>query len=348
MSERDSVQLVSRRKALAVGISVAGGFAGAALAGCASPGVGMGGALPQTSGSSSGGGTAMSAVQGAGVPRVFLSRNTIQQIQQIIQAEGMTSNGVFSIEIDRDDIPNVTLRGVPILPANQINGTLNFQCLGGDRVAMNSDMALKANEIDRFIDQLISHDIIFQAEHQHFYDFSPLVWFIHFRATGDALQIARGIKAALNVTSTPFPQTSPKNPKTPLPAEELGDIIGAAPSIGANGIVNFDVPRDDPISLGGMRINPYLNVATTIAFQPYGGGQNAVAVPDFGMISSEIQRVVALMRSHDWDIGCLYNQETDEQPQLFFSHQFKTGNALTLAREIRQGLNRMDMAFKTP
>ncbi len=29
-----------------------------------------------------------------------------------------------------------------------------------------------------------------------------------------------------------------------------------------------------------------------------------------------------------WDIGCLYNRETEEHPQLFFSHRFKTGNPL--------------------
>ena len=45
------------------------------------------------------------------------------------------------------------------------------------------------------------------------------------------------------------------------------------------------------------------------------------------------------MRAQNWDIGCLYNQETDEQPQLFFSHQFKTGDPYDLAREIRRGLD---------
>jgi len=39
----------------------------------------------------------------------------------------MVSNGVFSIEIDRDDITNVTLRGVPILPAFELSGSLNFR-----------------------------------------------------------------------------------------------------------------------------------------------------------------------------------------------------------------------------
>ncbi len=270
---------------------------------------------------------------------------TTKQIEQIIQAQGMISNGVFSIEIDRQDITDVTLQGVPISPSFQINGILYFQDLGGGRAVMNSDMALKASELNPFIDQLLSHNLVFQAEHQHFYDFSPLVWYIHFRAAGDPLQIARGIKAALSVTSTPFPQTMPQNPATPLPSDELGRILGASPNVGSDGVVSFDVPREDPIWLGGIRINPYLNVASSINFEPYGASQNAVAVADFSLVASEINHVVGTMRHNGWDTGCLYNQETDEYPQLYFSHQFKTGNAVQLAREIRAGLNRTDSNF---
>ncbi|HEX4772752.1 MAG TPA: DUF1259 domain-containing protein [Bryobacteraceae bacterium] len=268
------------------------------------------------------------------------------KIEDIIDAQGMFSNGVFSIEIDRDDINNVTLHGVPILPSFQINGTLYFELWHNGQAVMNSDMALRASEPNPFIDQLLEHNLVFQAEHQHLYDFNPLVWFIHFRAAGDALKIARGIKAALNVTSTPFPQTMPSNPTTPLPADELGQILGASPQIGANGVVNFDLPRKEPIYLGGLRINPYLNVSTPIAFQPYGGGINAAAVPDFGMVAWEVQRVMRVMRKQGWDVGCLYNQETHEDPQLFFSHQFKTGDSIELAHEIRKGLNQMNLKFE--
>lgn len=147
------------------------------------------------------------------------------------------------------------------------------------------------------------------------------------------------------MTSTPLPQAPPKNPHTPLPAAQIGEIIGATPSIGAKGVVSLQVPRAEPIFLAGMRINPYLNVSLPINFEPLPGGK-AAAVPDFGMIPSEIQRLVGRMRGMDWDIGCLYNQETDEHPQLFFSHQFKVGDPVQLAHEIRQGLDLLNVALK--
>ncbi len=324
---------ISRRRLITMGAGVAGGMAGAAIAGCTMPGGGLSG--PTDEGLDNASRTA---------PYGMHSFPTDLQhaIERIVQAKGTINYGLLQIEIDRNDIQNVTLRGTPIYPSFEINGDLNFEWLGGNKVAMNSDLCLKRDEVDPFIDQLIKHDIYFQAEHQHFYDFEPIVFFIHFRAIGDAEAIARGIKAALNATSTPFPQAPPKHPTTPLPAARIGEIIGAKPSVGAKGVVSLQVPRAEPIILGGIRVNPYLNISLPIAFEPLGNGQ-AAAVPDFGMVSSEIQRLVGHMRGLSWDIGCLYNQETDEHPQLFFSHQFKTGDPIELAHNIRSGLELLNV-----
>ncbi|HWD40182.1 MAG TPA: DUF1259 domain-containing protein [Fimbriimonas sp.] len=274
-----------------------------------------------------------------------LTPSQAKAIEDIIQAEGSFSNGVFSIELDREDISSVKLHGVPILPSFEINGTLSFERIGYDRVFLNGDMCLKSTEINSFIDVLIAQDIKFQAEHQHFYDFYPMVWFIHFRAEGEVEQVAHKVKAALDTTSTPFPQKMPKNPTTLLPADQLAHVLGGDAEIGSDGVVTVDVPRADRIRLGGRMINPFLGVQTTIAFEPYGGGQNAVVIPDFGMVYEEIQRVVEVMRDRKWDVGCLYNQETDEHPQLYFSHMAKVGDAVTLAHEVRKGLSEMNMSL---
>jgi len=259
-------------------------------------------------------------------------------VTDILQAAGEMMHGVLHIGIDRNDIPNVTLRGVPIKPAFEIDGDIYFQALGNGRALVNGDVALKANEIEPFIDRLLAHRFVVQALHQHFYDFSPPVWYIHYRAVGTPLDLARGYKAALSVTSTPFPQKAPANPTTPLPAAELGAIIGGAARIGDDGIVHIDIPRKEQVTLGGIVANPYLNIAAPIDFQPYGGGENAAAIADFGMIGSEVNGLLRAMRAKGWDVGCLYNQETEQQPQLFFAHMFKTGNARRLAQEIRAGL----------
>ena len=89
-----------------------------------------------------------------------------------------------------------------------------------------------------------------------------------------------------------------------------------------------------------MLINPFLNVATAIDIKPLDkSGSKAAVVPDFAMTADEVVPVTRLMRSLGWFDGCLYNQETDEQPQLYFSHMIKVGDPYQLAREVRKGLN---------
>jgi hypothetical protein len=67
-----------------------------------------------------------------------------------------------------------------------------------------------------------------------------------------------------------------------------------------------------------------------------GNGLLAAAAADFSMVASEVQSAIRVMRQQGWVIGCLYNQETDEHPQPYFSH---TVNAIELAHEIRRGLD---------
>ncbi len=58
--------------------------------------------------------------------------------------------------------------------------------------------------------------------------------------------------------------------------------------------------------------------------------------------SRSLNPLMSVMRGQNppWDVHCLYNQETEEQPQLYFSHQLKIGtDPYELAREVRAGLD---------
>ncbi len=202
----------------------------------------------------------------------------VKEIEHIMQAPGMVMNGVLDIHIERKNL-QVTQRlpgngTIPFKPAWENNGDFFFQSLGNGRAILNGDFGgLLPTEIDPFIDKLLQGGLVFQALHQHFYDLTPQVYFIHFRAIGDPLQLARAAIAAVKVTGTPLPQSSPSHPTTPLPAQELGRILGGEASVGESGVVSVEVPRRDTIILSGVQISPFLNIATSINFEPLGNGQ---------------------------------------------------------------------------
>jgi hypothetical protein len=263
----------------------------------------------------------------------------VKEIERIVQAEGSVSGGVLNIGLDRDDIGDVKgPLGVTFTPSFQINGNLFFQPVRHGTALLNGDLALKPDELQRFIDALLHHGLVFQAFHQHFPDLDPMVWFMHFRGVGDPLALARAAHAAVRTTSTPLPQAPPPHPSTPLHPERLAEILHGEAEVGSDGVVTVSVLRRNRFTLGGVHARSETNLLTTVEFKPLGGSRAAV-VPDFAMTAEEIQPVMKTMRRRGWFVGCLYNQETDEHPQLYFSHQLKVGDAYALAHEVRQGLN---------
>jgi hypothetical protein len=259
----------------------------------------------------------------------------VAQMEAILGAQGDVSHGVLGVDADRSDL---RVRGGPaqvtFADGFGVHHDLYFAPLSGDRAVFNGDIAVRAGEILPAIDAILGHGLEFQGEHQHLYDLRPMVWFLHFRGTGAPLALAGAVRAVLDRTGTPLPQRPPAHPTSPLPAAELGRILHGEASVGGNGVVTVVVPRTDRIVLGGVRVPPELNVSTNVEFEPLPGGRAAV-LPDFAMTSPEVRPVIATLRHAGWEIGCLYNQETDERPQLYFSHAFATGDPVTLARQVR-------------
>jgi hypothetical protein len=266
------------------------------------------------------------------------------QIQQIVQAQGTVTNGVLSIDIERQDIGDVAgPLGVTFTPAFEVDGTLTFQPLGYGNAFFNGDLALKPEETNPVIDAIVANGLTFQAFHQHYIETSPNVWFIHFRGEGGPLELARGVYNVLKATATPLPQTMPANPTTPLDPDRLASILHGDAQVGDEGVVTVSVSRTGTIVIDGISVSPEANISTEVQFKPLSSsGSSAAAGPDFSLTSSEAQPVVSLMRRQGWFVGCLYNQETNEYPQLYFSHMLKTGDAYTLAQDIRRGLDLTD------
>lgn len=171
----------------------------------------------------------------------------VKRIEEILQAQGTVSDGVLTIEIDRDDLHVTGPGGIPFKPAFEINGSFSFQSLGKNRAITNSDFAFLPEELNPAIDAMLAHGLVLQAEHQHFYDLRPMVFFMHFRAVGDPIRLARALAAVVKVTGTPLPQKLPAHPTTPLDVGAIARILGGPATVGADGVVSVGVPRRDTI-----------------------------------------------------------------------------------------------------
>lgn len=263
----------------------------------------------------------------------------VDQIEQIVGVPGEIKNGVLDITVARSDIGEVSgPRNVVFTSAFEIAGDVFFQPVGQGRAFLNADMALLPDEVNPFLSALLKNGLVFQAFHQHFPLMTPQIWFVHFRGLGDPIKLAKAVRNVLSVTRAPLPQAQPQNSTSPLDANRLANILHGHASAGDQGVVTVWVYRP-PVRIDGVLVNPQANISTNIDFKPLGDSKAAV-VSDFSMTADEVDPVVNLMLNDlDWFQGCLYNQETDEHPQLYFDHMLKTGDAYDLAAEIRRALD---------
>ncbi len=312
------------------------GFGAALLGSLALPQVGCAHGAATKAGSAGAGsaGAGSAAAQGHSLP--------VAEIQGILGAHGQMSDAVLGVKFARKDIGDVRgPLGLTFTPSFLVEGAAYFQPIGQGKAFVNGDMALLAREVNPFIAALLKHGLAVQAFHQHLPMLDPQIWFVHFRGTGEARGLAKGVRAALGETATPLPQSAPQNPTTPLDAHRLASILHGEASVGEEGVVSVLIPRTDAIRISGVHVKPQANISTHVAFKPLGDGAKVAALPDFSMKAQAIGPVIDLMLNQlHWFQGCLYNQETDEHPQLYFDHMLKVGDAYGLAQEIRRGLDR--------
>jgi hypothetical protein len=118
-----------------------------------------------------------------------------KEIERIIGYEGGMGGDVFHITVPRNDL-HVHAMSTAIPGSMGMNTPLNFQ-FDGKNAAINGDFMLLAAELNPVIKALRANGIEVASVHNHMLDDEPRLIFMHFWAYGDAVDLAKGLKAAL-------------------------------------------------------------------------------------------------------------------------------------------------------
>ncbi|MEU0565416.1 DUF1259 domain-containing protein [Nonomuraea sp. NPDC005983] len=244
---------------------------------------------------------------------------------------------VYRVTFPRSDL-KVTSYGVTIKPGLALGSYAAFTRYPDGNVMMMGDLVVTEPELQKVTDALQRHGIEQTAVHKHLLSHQPEVWWTHIHAMGrDATEIARSVRAALDVTATPITPA----PASPAPSLDIDTtaIDRAMGSKGTNdgGIYRFTFKRTEPVSEHGEVIPPGMGVATAINFQPTGSGKAAIN-GDFVMTADEIQRIVKALRGGGIDIVEIHNHTLREQPRLFYMHFWADDDAVKLAKTLHKAV----------
>ena len=254
--------------------------------------------------------------------------------QAMGRAGGRQPGDVLRFNFPRSDL-TVMVDGIQLKPALALGSYVVFEATHAGALAMG-DLVLQENEIQPVMSKLEDGGIDVTALHHHVLRQTPPIYYMHFHGMGDAVTIARAIRAAIALTGTPAP--SP-----PAPSTLLLDTVGIARALGTSGKLNgvvyqVSVPRPETIRESGVVIPPAMGVATAINFQPTGGGEAAIA-GDFVLLADEVNPVIRALRGHGIGVTAVHNHMLHERPRLFFMHFWAVADAVRLAQGLRSGLD---------
>ncbi|MFL5772322.1 MAG: DUF1259 domain-containing protein [Flavisolibacter sp.] len=133
----------------------------------------------------------------ASVPDVTYTINT-KNLDDILGYKGEMSKGVYKYTIGRPDV-NLVEHGVKISTFLGFNTWAAFQGTP-DHAAVAGDFTMLENEVAPVIKALIENNIEVVAVHNHMVHENPRIYFLHYWGVGNAEQLARGLKAALDKT----------------------------------------------------------------------------------------------------------------------------------------------------
>jgi hypothetical protein len=266
-------------------------------------------------------------------------------VEQALRRKGtLQPDGAFQFSLPRKDL-KVTVAGTPIKPALALGSWIAFSSPGGDST-MAADLVLTENEVAPVMAKLTQAKIEVAALHNHLARESPRVMYMHIVSSGDAVRLADAVRQALALTGTPAESADAGAEKLDLDTEKIERVLGRKGTL-KGGTYQFSIPRAETIRDHGVDLPGSLGVATSIKFQPTGGGQAAVT-GDFVLVGSEVNPVIEELSAHAIEITALHSHMLTEEPRLFFMHFWANADAVRLARGLRAALDETNSGKPAP
>lgn len=128
----------------------------------------------------------------------------------------------------------------------------------------------------------------------------------------------------------------------PVPADRCAELASTLGSSGAAGgdVCRVTFPRSDlEVRLEGATLPPGMGLTSWAAFGP-AGQRGAIVMGDLALTSEELPAVMAGLRENGIQVTAVHRHMLGESPAMSYMHYLGTGRADSLARSLRNAMER--------
>lgn len=257
--------------------------------------------------------------------------------------KGEASDGTYKVSFPRSDL-RVKVGEIFIKPGFALTNWAGF-IKSGDSAITYGDLALLESETNPVISKLMEKGIEVAALHNHLIYETPRIYYVHFLGYGNEVELAKGLKEALALTGTPIKPSPAASPEMKSDAaKKIEEVLGHQGSM-SEGVLHVNVSRDDiHVKMKGAEIPGNMGMNIPLNFQIE--GKKAAINGDFMLLADEVNPVIKALRENGIEVASLHNHMLDEEPRLFFMHFWAYGDAATLAKGLKAGLDQTGLKNK--
>src|SRR5262245_9743397 len=266
-----------------------------------------------------------------------------QQVLTTLGKQGDFRDDVLKVNIPRNDV-KVTVAGVATPTPFGFGGWVAMTKGDGGHQVLMGDLVLLQDEVNPVMSALLDNGFDVTALHNHFFWDEPRMFYMHVHAHGDAAELARKLKPALDLIgkgsaapAAPSPASGP--PPSTLNTARLAEIIGAqGEQTGA--VYKFTLGRSDlkVVEMGAV-IGARMGLNTWAAFT--GTNEKAAIAGDIAMLETEVTPVLKALRGHGLDVVAIHHHMTNDRPVIIFLHYWGTGPAEQLAQAFKAAVSEL-------
>lgn len=121
------------------------------------------------------------------------------EVDRVIGAPGRVRDGVLQYRMGRRDV--ISERGLPVRQTMGVEFSIQIQPLGAGKAVVNGELPLVEPEIQPVLNELRADGFEVTALHHHMTTEYPRLFFLHFYADDGLMNLAYGIRAALQKTN---------------------------------------------------------------------------------------------------------------------------------------------------
>lgn len=114
-------------------------------------------------------------------------------LEAVFGSKGQTNSGMFKVVVGR----KANMHGVTVGSEMGVNTWAAFAG-SDDEAVVDGDFAMRESELQAVLKSMRASGINIVAIHQHMTDETPRILFLHYWGKGNAVDLAKGVKAALD------------------------------------------------------------------------------------------------------------------------------------------------------